>query len=704
MPRTNNISTQNTFVKGLVTEATGLTFPENACTDTDNCTFDVIGNVSRRNGIDFEDQYSTYTASLTGNVVVSYLWKSVSGQGDITFTVVQIGDNLHFYKVLSSTAISANKHATVIALSTFMPVGITTVSTIECQFTSGNGILFVTNPNLNSFSVTYDPNANTFSTSVIDIKIRDFEGDSADALAIDNRPTAALAGITAAHRYNLQNQGWTTATLTSWDTARTDMPSNCDVSWYYKNASNAFDFTTVDNRSVGNSPAPQGHYVYSIYNVNRSANFSGASDTVIATDRVATCAFFEGRVFYAGLRSARHASRIFFSQIIERPSQYGYCYQSNDPTSEELFNLLPGDGGTIDLIDAGIVLKMVPVLNAMIVFCTNGVWSISGSQNSAFAANDYTISKISNIQNVSSSSFVDVEGTPYWWTLDGIWRVVLDPQTHALSVQSITYSSILSFFDLIPLESKLYARGVYDPEDKKIQWIYKSSISTSFEDKYVFDRLLNFNTLTSAFYPWSISSGTVNVHSLVDILGVGGAFSLTGVLDSANTVIDGADTVIVYLSSTSGISSTIKFFSSYVSAGSTLNSFAEERKDRANWTDWYALDSIGTSFSSYITAGYMVRGDGIRRFQDNYVNVFSDNSVDSSFKIRGLWNYSTSPNVGKWSTSQILTNTAGSYAYRPHRVKIRGSGIAAQIKIENNANADFNIIGWSIFESASKWV
>ncbi len=52
---------ENNFVNGLVTEATALNFPESACTETWNCVFKQTGMVSRRLGLDFEDNYAENT-------------------------------------------------------------------------------------------------------------------------------------------------------------------------------------------------------------------------------------------------------------------------------------------------------------------------------------------------------------------------------------------------------------------------------------------------------------------------------------------------------------------------------------------------------------------------------------------------------------------------------------------------------------------
>jgi hypothetical protein len=49
---------RNTFIKGLITEANPLTFPENASIDEDNFVLNRDGSRQRRNGMDYENDYA----------------------------------------------------------------------------------------------------------------------------------------------------------------------------------------------------------------------------------------------------------------------------------------------------------------------------------------------------------------------------------------------------------------------------------------------------------------------------------------------------------------------------------------------------------------------------------------------------------------------------------------------------------------------
>lgn len=702
MPRSNNIAVQNNFSKGLVTEATGLTFPENACTDTDNCIFDRTGLVTRRFSFDFESQYEENAVTLTGSVVVTYEWRDPAGDGNTIITVQQIGDTLTFYKASTSSSLSSGIIGTTIDLTDFAPSGVSTVKDIECQFASGNGDLFVTNPHLNTFYVRYDPDANTVAATQIDLMIRDIiDGDKADILAVDARPAVNFSGLTAFHHYNLLNQSWTDDLLHAWDSAQTDMPANSDVSWYYKNASGDFSFTDVDKFSLGNTPASKGHYIFSVYDIDRDSIVTGATSEEIPTERVSTCAFFAGRVFYAGINAQGQNSKILFSQIIQSETQYGLCYQQNDPTSEKLFNLLATDGGVAIIPEIGNVIKMIPYQNSLLIFASNGVWALTGSQGTGlgFTASDYTVSKISEILTLSHTSFVNMEGVPLWWNLQGIYTMA--PEGN--SITSLTYSTIDSFFATVLPDSKRYARGVYDYENKVIRWLYRSTQANNVDERYVYDKILNFDRVTSSFYGWTVDNTKVQLNSITTVVSSGGLLIEEQVVVGVNNVQVSGVNVVATVADNPTVGYVVKYLVSFNDSG-VQTTFAEHNENNTHYADWFTFDDIGVPYTSYFITGFSVHGQAAKKFQRNYIYLYLVGDEAGTFKIRSRWDYATSGNTGRWGNNQIVTVDEDTYKYVTRRLKLRGQGLACQLYVENNGTEPFGIIGWATLETINQWI
>ena len=92
MARQRFSSVQNSFVRGRITEATFLNFPENAVTDEANCVFNETGSVERRKGLDFEDGYASLNID-NAETVREYYWRAVSDDGTLSFIVAQY-DNI----------------------------------------------------------------------------------------------------------------------------------------------------------------------------------------------------------------------------------------------------------------------------------------------------------------------------------------------------------------------------------------------------------------------------------------------------------------------------------------------------------------------------------------------------------------------------------------------------------------------------------
>jgi hypothetical protein len=720
-------SVENNFKGGLITEITGLNFPENACTETFDCVHDEKGRTTRRPGFEFEENYETVELPEDTGVVSGFTWNNVTGSGAVSLRVQQIGSTLRFYNITSDASLSDSAIADTVNLQTYASGPDVDTSLNECQFAAGNGYLIVTHPQAEPLYVVYDVESEAITETVIDMQIRDLAGVD-DSLGIEERPTATVGSMTATHKYNLFNQGWyfdTNAALTAWDTARSDLPSNADVWWQFKNASDAFDTTTIANVFPAGTPAPKGHYLLNLFEQDRSTVSGISTLSIVSTGdaRFSTCAFMGGRIFYAGLASAGFSSTVYFTQIIEDVSQLGTLHQKYDPTSETISDLLSSDGGTIPIFGLESVVRLVSLVNVLLVFATNGIWAITGSEGLGFTANDFTITKISSIGSVSAPSFVDVDGFPYWWNLDGIYKLVpggnegrqnaTTAQTGGFEVVSLTNFTIRSFYNDIPMGSKARARGAYNPLDKIVRWLYRDTDSTGPIDDYNFDRLLNYNLLTEAFYPWRIPEHDVQIHDVFLTRGEGGIQAREEVLESHEgqddyefTIWDeDGDPVTVFALDRFVIEPRFKFLCSYPNAANPSNreyTFAEASNGGSeNWLDWVVYDG-GTVYDSTFTSGYKIHGETIRYFQSNYAFVFLDQEEGASALMRGLWEWTTDASTKRWSTPQQVYNEARTNrAVNYRRLKVRGKGKALQLKFNSVSGRPFTLIGWSIFETSN---
>lgn len=705
MARQSGIDIENDFRKGLFTEATALNFPPNAVFATENCEFNFDGSVQRRLGFDFETSYTTKTIDRDDVVVNTYLWKNVSGNGDVSIVVKQVGDTLYFYRT-DSDSFSLGAVADTVTLTAVSGATQALVATKEAQFTDGNGLLFVTHPNCDPIRISYDITSDTATDTSITIKIRDFEGDTADPYAVDFRPTTTYAAMNSAHKYNLYNQGWIIANLTTWDTGNSNMPSNADVMWRFRDSSNDFDASAAAILRVvaGNTPAPKGHFIVTLSNYDRDtvSGLTGITNRTTDAERPSTSAFFAGRLFYSGINYTGIHNNIYFSQIVESDAQYGACHQVNDPTSEDLFDILPSDGGVIHIQEAGTIYKLVSVPGGLCAFAANGLWFITGSTGLGFTANDYTVQKISTIPTMSATSFVEVNGYPSWWNEDAIYVMV--PAEGALpTITSITIDSVDSFYSDIPVQSKKYARGIYHTTDKHIRWIYRSEETEQLTQTYEFDRVLNFNVVTQAFYIWTISSSAVKVNGILQSDITAGAIESLDVVTNGgvDNVVDGSgNQVIVFESSGLESSPFDKYLVSYPD-GSGSYEFTFADKINSGYKDWVTYDLTGVDYESFFTTGFRIKGQAINRFQNNWVRIYSRTEEPVSFYFQGRWNYALTGDTGKWSSNQLVEHTDTDYLYSSKRLKIRGSGQALQYRVGSVTGEPFYIVGWTAVQSSN---
>lgn len=842
MARKTATAIENNFIQGLITEKTALTFPENACFETENCIFNNKGNVTRREGIDVENTTYTLTSKTDTQSYKTYLWESVAGTGNVSLLVVQAGRYLYFYDQSTSTVVTDNKKSFFIDLESRRPATSNLLpSEYDCAFAAGNGDLFVVNYACDPFFVSYSPSLDTITVSTITLQARDFDGYD-DGLTINQRPVESIATLKTnnpKHYYNLINQGWHSAdALTQWDTALTTMPSNADqVALFRASDTDAFDATRVTAKSPGNSPAPKGHFILSVANPDRVAAAAGegytfslattdvvipqdtgsiytdfnfrtssafdgvtasalinsatkatglsflngyigktyttpitvakaivngttdsayavtgaataitlelwgklgtaspvllgtlsfnqtnpndsADRTITSTDttslfdtvyikiikpsstaagvciselrlytvnpsdatklqRPTAVAFLGSRVFYSGLDIQGETNKVWFSQIVVNKEEYGRCYQKNDPTSEDYFELLSDDGGVIKILEIGTILRLFPLRSSLVIFASNGVWLIGGT-NGALRATDYSIKKLSGVGTTSPYSIIDVKGMPVWWAEDGIYTMQYDPNYDSFQLVNLSQSTIKSLIVDIPQLNRKFITGTYDTRNEVIMWMYNDSSSLSPENYRVYNRVLCLNTVTKAFYTWTIEPV---INKLRSVIYVQDAQRLN-------------EPKIKYLT-TVEISTTQEVI------------FFAEAKDNIflDWTilgTYYSAPSAIVDYSSYFITGFKIHGETQKFFQPGYCFVFLNQLDNSSCYMHTRHDYTSDSSEGKWSSIQQVYNPALTNRYiNFRRLKVRGKGRAMQIKFESETGKPFDIIGWSMREGVN---
>jgi hypothetical protein len=697
MARTTASKAYNTFVNGFISEASPLSFPENATYDELNNELDNTGRRSVRLGVDFENGYalSSFTKSNAVNsdgAHVQFEWQDVDNNGDVNFLVCQIGSTLHFYNN-AAEAISSNLKSFTVDLSIFAINP--TVGNNRCQFDSGNGWLFVVAEDIKPFYVKYNQATDNITATEIGIRIRDTEGLD-DGLDPDEEPVS----LSDEHNYNLKNQGWNppatggTDPITSYFSSQSEYPPNSKQWWIAKNSEDNFDPAELAKIYLGNTLAPRGHFILDPFNKDRTTT-SGVSNlsTETSSTRPTCVAFYAGRAWYW------HNGNLYYSQILEGEVNVGRCYQSADPTAEEINEIVDTDGGVIPIPEAGTGKRLFVTGDSLLVMCSNGVWEVSGSIGAGFRPTDYNVNKVGTAALLSPESVVDVEGIPVWWSDIGIYTVARSNTTDRLVTQSLSEDTIQTWYEnTVPSLSKEYATGRYDPTTKIIQWLWRSDGTTD-AFKYNYDRVLNFNVRLGAFYPWQVDPLTSDSPYICGLFITEALIfpsESVGVLDSNLDIVitSGSDTVVATQNVATSSQSQIKFLCVVPAVSGVKYTVAET--NNTGYVDWFTQDNTGVAVNAYMETGFILEGDIANWKQQPYVYFFFEEDGDNtSCFVQYKWDWASSGNSGKWGTKRQVYSSRLNHYTAYTRQKIRGKGKALQIRFENETGKGYTLLGWS---------
>lgn len=689
----------NNFIRGIITEANPLTFPENASIDEANFVLNFDGSRQRRLGIDLEAGYTaTAVPSMTSAAigVSCHEWKNAGNTVANQFAVVQVGDRLLVYNA-DADVISSSLLATINASSVIVD------ETIEIQAYSGMGFFFFAS---GSGTAVLEYVNNTVTLRPINIKIRDYFGVY-DGLKVDERPPT----LSDAHKYNLFNQGWDATKANAVDSNRTTFPSNAEIWYVAKDSNDDFSAGKLSKIDFGSSAAPKGRYIIDAF--NRSTSRTSLSGVTVATDietsRPSCIGFFQQRVWYSGLDGKEISQTdtapsmqgfVFYSRIIRTPQDFEQCHSDTDPTSELDNEASPVDGGYLNIPDSGKIYKLIPLLDSLVILAQNGVWAITGG-DSGFSGTEQQVQKISDFGCVSATAAVKTETSVMYWSDSGVYMI--GGGDAGLAVENISKKTVHKLFSEIPKANKKNAVGNYDPINKRVSWLYSSDIAyDGINYRFKFDTELLLDASLGAFYKNTISTLTTGTSPY-----------LAGHITTPDLINAG----------TLGSSST-KYLTIWYEAGSSIPNVAFSHYWNRQFTDWKSYNGVGRYFESYLLTGHELVGTILSTKQAPWILIFSKRTENdivavsgggveydypSALVLQSRWDFADSATSGKWGAEQqayrlnrpFILPVAGQPLDYGHDVvitknRLTGRGKALSLLFKSENGKDAHILGWAV--------
>lgn len=758
MPRgqPNSIEFSN-FSGGLNTESTPLNAPENTVKDIRNLILNRDGSLQRRKGIDYETGFGLTDATDDvldlEEAMGTYLWRNASSTG-VDVYCVQMGGRIYFY---NAGAISPSD-----AFINFLTIsGYQFPDRAVASFTSVSGSLVVV-ANSGRFSIyEYDAISEEVTGKSDTISVRDVFGT-------DGEDNSRSSTINTEKYYNLINNGWpnrlfgnvfgtqdpigltrqTLGTFPSandiWYSAKKEVADDPDDIGNYsatqlsKNGVTTSEpvrgfniLNDVLNRGTGRrnlvTLRPPGSITDNYFTPNNAEiPFDSSSGGITAVGTYLGRAVFGIRatgITEGDNRSPNLSEMVFFSKTVRSIEDIGQCYGANDPTAEIINDPLDTDGGFIVINGMGYPTAFSSLGRSLFVFATNGVWEVSGGEQ-AFSATNIVVNKVSDVGCSSPRSVVNTESSIFFWGDNGIYQIAMDNISLQGASQNISETSIQTLFDSIPTRERENAVGIFNSDERKVQWLYNEFPNNTHVDlkekELVLDLQLNAFYLND-FEPLDDgdTEGPYLFGYLPSVRAISGIIEEEVVADE-DFVLAGAEQVVVDSLITSSVQTPLKYGTFLVDATDedrfTLSTLGED-----TFYDWLSLDSTGVDAEAYFLTNALTGGDTQRKKQIPYVTTNfrlteilveeTDGFVavnPSSCMVRSQWGWTNDIETGRWSnTFQAyrlprvkFVESAGvlNYGYDvvSTRNKIRGNGKAVSFHFSSEPGKDLHMYGWAL--------
>ncbi|NOQ73241.1 MAG: hypothetical protein GQ574_14635 [Crocinitomix sp.] len=744
----------NSFGGGLITEINPLNFPPNASADEKNMRLNRDGSRNRRLGFDLENNAVTIDSSISFNPADTlgasqYKWKNAGGDVDKELIVLQVGGHMSIYDLdnapVSGTVLYTEDFGSTAYAKDF------SYAVVDSYLVAATGLGDI---------AIYDYSSGAVVKTTDRLLIRDLFGLEAvvdgDDLTLTSNMQTRPTTLEDEHLYNLRNQAWALPRLKSNTEVKDDPITHffAQEATYPANSDNLLrallaDSSDSDNRTIerffaenlidsptGSSYSPKGHFIIDAMNRGSSRltqegmlvarnielDFSLTSlGSDVTPGGASVLEEYAGRVWYSGFsgevtegdsKSPRMSSFVMFSRLVKDKTDITQCYQEADPTSEIESDIVATDGGFIRINGAYGIKKLVNVANSLFVFALNGVWRISGEDQSGFTATAYRVDRISQEGCSSGDSVAFVEDSMFYWANSGIYRVGANEYGDWTSV-NIAQPLIQTFYNEIPVEQKKQVAGAFDSYEQKIRWIYGGPLNVSGPSKeLVFDTLLQAFSVNDV----AVTSGTDHrivgifegqpyktTERTLDVTEDGTVVTASGVDVTVTSLVRADSTKELLYMVVTTLNGSIKY---------SIGAFTDN-----TFVDWGGITS--TNYESYLVTGFLTAQESRRRKQVPYITTYLKKTEDgfsgdyvpdsqSSCMVSTRWDWTNSANSNKWSTpfeayrhkrNYMPTSLADTFDDGNSMVvtknKVRGRGRSVAMKFASSQGKDMYIYGWS---------
>ena len=721
MPRSRQVVEFNNFVGGIVTEASPLTFPDNASIDEQNFILNEDGSRRRRLGMDYEANHSWQGVNLQAEAISSsFRWENAGGDGKTSLMVVQVGETILIYGTNGANISGNYKYS-------YQPDSLTTLRNFS--YATVDGKLVVATGGKDVLVFNYDISTESVtSVSKVKLLVRDSFGvadvlngeDLLEGIGLSRRPARDGAMdpevLTEEHTYNLRNQTWA-APRAKWPTHDANVfdpmdvwksavdsllsfPSNSDsvVHGLYTNPTSdnsvilRLNPDTIRANPAGSFRAPTGHFIIDLLERGSSRLEEEAKLRDLYPELVYTVANlpldktpngpsaitqYAGRVWYAGFsgevedgdtQSPNLSSYIAYSVVVKSQSDINKCYQVGDPTSEVAPDLLDTDGGFLKIDSAYNIQTLVSVGSGLLVVAENGVWMVRGGTDKGFTANSQIVTKITEHGTTAPTSVVVVDNTVMYWSDDGIYQV--GPNEYGDWDSTPISTKIKKLYQSIGSEAKTRCVGIFDSYDRKVRWLYDNTLTDTPAKELVLD----------------VTLGAFSSSVIAPVLG--GFPKVLCPIESPPFTSGEEEQAVVHLGeeitylgepvvyTTSVRQESIREVMYYTARSHTpgLLTLTFSNYSDDTFTDWKTFDGVGVDAEAYLVTGYVAGGDYQRSKQAGYVTFHFRRTEDgfedstgvllptnqSSCLVQAQWGWANSEASGKWGRS------FQAYRYRKH--------------------------------------